>query len=110
MRSRATLKVDVGFEQGYADFAQASAMFSSVSVPWPRRVLKARWSFVCEVSNIGLVQCIATAPAVGQTALARPSLLHSRKGVRYERWSRRARRTRRSGASWKRKDVYARAR
>jgi hypothetical protein len=38
-------EVDVGFEQGQPDFAQASAMFSSLSRAWPRRDLKARCSF-----------------------------------------------------------------
>ena len=40
---------------------RASAMFSSVSVPWPRRDLKATLEFVCEVFKHGQFKCIGKA-------------------------------------------------
>ena len=46
-------------------------MFSSVSVPWPRRVLKARCSFSVRFSNIGQIQVYRRSVVSGQWSTPR---------------------------------------
>ena len=47
------VEVDVGLEQGDADLAQGVGDVFFGEVPWPRRVLKERWSLSVRFSNIG---------------------------------------------------------
>src|SRR5580700_9552458 len=47
---------------------RASSMFSSVRVAWPRRVLKARWSFSWRFSNIDVSGYFSSESSVGQSS------------------------------------------
>src|SRR5579871_1340664 len=50
--SLTTLKLTSASSSAMRISRRASSMFSSVILAWPRRVLKARWSFSCRFSNI----------------------------------------------------------
>ncbi len=54
--SRTTLRLTSASSRATRISRRASAMFSSVSVPCPRRLLKARCSLSVRFSNIGLLQ------------------------------------------------------
>src|ERR1017187_8440632 len=56
IRSVTTLRLTSASSSATRIRLSASVMFSSVSVPWPRRTLKARCNLSVRFSNIGLLQ------------------------------------------------------
>ena len=75
MRSRATSRLTSDSRRATRISRRASLMFSSVRVPWPRRVLKERWSFSERVSNMAVLSLAVRSCADGE------------RGHRWREWS-----------------------